>query len=49
MAEAIGIISGLAAIATTVLSTSKTLYELIDGINNAPNDVRAISDDLKGL
>ena len=49
MAEAIGTVASVLGVATSFLHTSKALYEVIDGIINAPDDIRAISDDLKGL
>lgn len=43
------VIAGVSAIVTNVWTTSRNLYELIDGINNAPRHIHAISADLQGI
>jgi hypothetical protein len=45
----ITLISGVATIVTNVWRVSKDLYDLIEGIRNAPNHVRVIMVDVHGL
>lgn len=43
------LICGVSAIVSNAWKISKDLYELIDGIKNAPTHISAISGDLQGL
>ena len=45
----ITLISGVAAIVTNVWRVSKELYDIIEGIRNAPEHVRIIMADVEGL
>jgi hypothetical protein len=45
----ITLISGVAAIVTNVWRVSKELYDIIEGIRNAPTHVRIIMVDVDGL
>jgi hypothetical protein len=45
----ITLISGVAAIVTNVWRVSKDLYDIIEGIRNAPTHIRVIMVDVNGL
>jgi len=49
MAEAIGLTASIIAIAGLAYQSSKTLYELLDGIQNAPKTLQGLSEDLSAI
>jgi len=49
MPEAFTIVVGVATIVTNVWKISRDVYELIDGIKNAPEHIKAVSQDVRGL
>jgi hypothetical protein len=46
MTDAVGLTASVIAIAALAYQSTKTLYELIDGIVNAPKQLKALSEDL---
>jgi len=49
MPEPLTIVTGVLSIVGNVWKISKDVYELIDGIKNAPAHIKAVSQDVRGL
>jgi len=49
MAEAVGLTASIIAIAALAYQSSKTLYELLDGIRNAPKTLQGLNEDLSAI
>ncbi|KAF4632965.1 hypothetical protein G7Y89_g5165 [Cudoniella acicularis] len=49
MVEALTIVAGVTTIVSNVWKISRDVYELIDGIKNAPVHIKAVSQDVRGL
>jgi hypothetical protein len=49
MLEALTIVASVTTIVSNVWKISKDVYELIDGIKNAPDHIKTVSQDVRGL